>query len=474
MSETSQSELRDAIDYMKVQSGAGSKARKQDKFTEVYTESVGYLLAGERYDDAGVGPATAREAVSNALGEVPDADTLTESVAQIESGGETSLLSLVADLDDVAELSGNEQQERLEDVLARHSEPSLATLALLDDESIGLGTSQMRGAFFDGTRDERKHRESFTESTTEFIQLAQIDSLPTGPTVGEPFEPMLAVPESRGEPDNPMAQTKVDGYRIILHISGNSATAFSRRENDVTESLPELQEIDWPDGEYILDGEVIAETGSYSDTSQRIGRAAENVERDVEMEFALFDILVAEGEEIWQEPLHERHSRLVTFVGVECEDERVFHLGLTGDIAVAKDEAVANGEEGIIVKDFQAPYEFGKRSTYFQKQKVDDESVDLVVSGFKEGDGKATGTLGRIRLETSDGVFVGYSGSGFTDEERDAIWNNQDEWLGRCVEIEARGLGTEGKLRMPIFVRDRKTDGTADSFSRVKELMKDV
>ena len=198
MSETSQSELRDAIDYMKAQSGAGSKARKQDKFTEVYTESVGYLLAGERYDDAGVGPATAREAVSNALGEVPDEDTLTEGVAQIESGGETSLLSLVADLDDVAELSGNEQQKRLEEVLARHSEPSLATLALLDDESIGLGTSQMREAFVpDMSRDERKHRESFTKSTTEFIQLAQIDSLPTGPTVGEPFEPMLAVPESR-------------------------------------------------------------------------------------------------------------------------------------------------------------------------------------------------------------------------------------------------------------------------------------
>jgi hypothetical protein len=197
MSETTQPELREAIEYMKAQSGAGSKARKQDKITEVYTESVGYLLAGERYDDAGVGPATAKKAASNALGEVPDADTLTEGVAQIESGGETSLLSLVADLDDVAELSGNKQQERLEEVLARHSEPSLATLALLADESIGLGTSQIREAFFDGTRDERKHAESFTESTTEFIQLAQIDSLPTGPTVGEPFSPMLAVPESR-------------------------------------------------------------------------------------------------------------------------------------------------------------------------------------------------------------------------------------------------------------------------------------
>lgn len=197
MSDVTQSELRDAIEFMKADSGKGTKARKQERFRDVYSENVAHLVAGERYDDAGVGPATAKSAVSNTLGEVPDADTLTESVAQLDTTGETSLSALVSDLDEVAMLSGNEQQEYLELTLKRHSEPSLVTLALLDDESIGLGTSQMREAFFDGTRDERKHAEAFVETTAEFIALAQDNELPTGPTVGEPFDPMLAVPESR-------------------------------------------------------------------------------------------------------------------------------------------------------------------------------------------------------------------------------------------------------------------------------------
>jgi len=198
---TSQRELRDAIDFIKSQSGTGSKARKQEKFREVYTESVAYILAGERYDDAGIGPATARGAVNAVFPELntDDYPTISEALAsdEVSSGDatETSLVSMVSDLDEIADLSGNEQTARLEQALLRHAEPSLITIALLSDESLGLGTSQMREAFFDGTRDERKHIESFTSSTTEFIQLAQVGSLPEGPTVGEPFSPMLAKSE---------------------------------------------------------------------------------------------------------------------------------------------------------------------------------------------------------------------------------------------------------------------------------------
>jgi ATP-dependent DNA ligase len=105
---------------------------------------------------------------------------------------------------------------------------------------------------------------------------------------------------------------------------------------------------------------------------------------------------------------------------------------------------------------------------------MDSDNIDLKIAGFAEGEGKASGTLGKVELETTDGVYVGNSGSGFSDEERDEIWSNQDEWMGRCIEIEARGLGTQSKLRMPIFVRDRSDDGTADSWKRVQELMQDV
>jgi DNA ligase-1 len=282
---------------------------------------------------------------------------------------------------------------------------------------------------------------------------------------------MLAVPESRGEPDNPVAQSKVDGYRVLLHISEDSVKAFSRRNNEVTESLPELEEIDFPAGEYILDAEVVSENGSYSETSSRIGRDAENVERDVEMHFAVFDALVYAGEHIWEEPYAKRYTRLESFD--LNTDDRVFVLGVSTDIEQAKNQVMMANDEGIIVKDWQAPYEFGKRSTYWQKVKVDADSLDLKIVGFVEGDGKASGTLGKVELETSDGTYVGDSGSGFSDEERAEIWDNQDEYYGEVIEVEGRGIGSQGKIRMPIF-KNHRPEGEADSWEKVQEVMKNI
>lgn len=477
---TKLTELRDALDYMKEQSGTGSKSRKQQKFREIYSPNVAALIAGERYDDAGIGPATAREAVSNVFPSVAldEYDTLSAALIDVETSEKAhdSCHGLVTSLDQLAELSGDEQASYLVEILRSVEEPSLVTLALLDDETFGLGTSQMREAFVPTlSRSERKHAESFVDSTRRFISLAEKGKLPDGPTVGEPFAPMLAVPESRGTPENPVAQEKIDGYRILIHISENNGIrAFSRRNNEVTDSLPELQEIDFPDGDYILDGEVIAESGSYSDTSSRIGRDAENVERDVEMHFKLFDILVNDGREVWEMPFHERLVQLIPLVELDIDDVRVDYLEIDGNIEKAKDGAIEAGDEGIIVKDLQSPYEFGKRSAYWQKQKLDAESVDVVITGFNEGTGETSGTLGAVEIESADGVPLGNSGSGFSEAQRDKIWNNKEKYLNRVIEIEGRGIVSQGKVRMPIFKRARFDDGEADPYDRICEIMKEI
>lgn len=476
MSETTQTELRQALDYIKSQSGSGSKARRQEKFRGVYTRQVGHIVTGEWYDDSGVGPSTARNAVESVYPDLDtyDYNTVSDALTTVEGGDCESLDELVSDLDSIARRSGTSQQEYLEYCLEKHREPSLVTLALLDDESLKLGTSQMREAFFDGTRDERKRAEAFVSTTQEFIQLAQKGELPDSPTVGEPFEPMLAAPESRGQPQNAVSQKKIDGYRLLLHIDNGEVTAYSRAENDVTESLPELNEMSYPPGKYIVDCEAIAETGSYSDTSERIGRSAENVSRSTEMHFDVFDIIVYQGHDVSDSTFEDRFNTAMEFVNA-TDDDRLNIVPVCYDIEAAKDAALEAGDEGIIVKDNRAPYEFGKRSTYWQKQKYDANSVDVVVTGFHEGDGEGTGTLGAVDIESSDGVYLGRSGSGFSDSQRDEIWNNQDEWTGRTIEIEARGLSSDhNNLRMPIFVRSRHNDGQPDSFERVKELMKEV
>jgi ATP-dependent DNA ligase len=481
-----QIELRDAIDWMKEQSGTGSTGRKKEKFREIYEEDVAHLLAGERYDDAGVGPATARNAVENVFGSVPDAPTLSESLAELPHGASgneyyiNTLPMLVRDLDSVARKSGNRQQEVLEKILERQAEPSLATLALLDDESIGLGTSQMRGAFFDGSADERRHHEAFVSTTEEFIRLAQKGALPTRPIVGRPFDPMLAKPESQLPDDKTglVYEPKLDGYRVLIHVkqeeTGPRAYAFTRRREDVTGSLPELNEIDWPDsGEYIFDAEVIAEDGSYKTTSSRVGRKEENVERDVDMEFAVFDILVKDGQYVADESYLDRQEILHETQSVYSGDSRIYTIPAYANMTDEKYASVSRNYEGLIWKEPQSSYEFGKRSSSWVKQKNQREHIDVRVVDLVEATGEQAGQLGKFVAESKEGAPLGGVGTGFTDEEAKEIWENPGEWIHGTIEVSAEAYDPDGDggLRFPVFERDRRDDGEADNIEKIEDVL---
>jgi hypothetical protein len=41
------------------------------------------------------------------------------------------------------------------------------------------------------------------------------------------------------------------------------------------------------------------------------------------------------------------------------------------------------------------------------------------------------------------------------------------------IEVEGRGIGSQGKIRMPIF-KHYRPEGEADSWEKVQEVMKDV
>ena len=428
------------------------------------------LLSGEEFDDIGIGRVTARKAAQSLDSDFEDnSGSLTESLNEYSRSSPHTvdghdIEQLYLDLEMLDSKSGQDQQDFLADMFEDYAYPSVVSYAVLSDQSLGFGESTLAKAF--GVKDSLP----FYDAVTDIIR----DSEPrTAPAVGHAFDPMLAVPESRGRPDNPVAQTKVDGYRLIIHLERGEPTAFSRSKNDVTESLPELEEIDWPKTDAILDAEVIAENGSYSDTSKRVGRSAENVERDIEMTFKVFDILCHGDMAFWNQSFEVRHAAARAYVTM-VSDERVEVLPVSEDIEEAKDEAIAAGKEGIMVKDWQAPYKFGKRSSYWQKVKMDAETADVRISGFEEAEGDKSGALGAVALESADGSHVGKSGSGFSDAQREHIWNNQDDWMGRTIEVEARGVGSQGNLRMPIFIRDRQEDGEPDNYERICEIMKEV
>ena len=122
-------------------------------------------------------------------------------------------------------------------------------------------------------------------------------------------------------------------------------------------------------------------------------------------------------------------------------------------------DAVANGFEGIMIKDIDAPYEC-KRSSFWMKWKPV-ITVDLNIVGFEEGTGRNEGRLGAIICEGIDNdrnIRVNV-GSGLSDANRDEYWSARDKLLGDVIEVAADAVtqnqdGTYS-LRFPRFVRFR-------------------
>lgn len=120
-------------------------------------------------------------------------------------------------------------------------------------------------------------------------------------------------------------------------------------------------------------------------------------------------------------------------------------------------------QEGLILKDWDATYEWDRTLAWCKVKRFYD--VDCRVVGFYTGRPKSRleHTLGGINVVgfLEDGARIETNvGSGFSDELRAEIWNNQESWLGRTVVIKyqevTKSKGKEvASLRFPTFERDR-------------------
>jgi len=105
--------------------------------------------------------------------------------------------------------------------------------------------------------------------------------------------------------------------------------------------------------------------------------------------------------------------------------------------------------EGAIVKNLRGLYE-KKRSRNWLKMKAE-ETEDLRVIGAYEGEGKYAGKLGGLIVDRK-GVEVRVGG-GFTDAQREELWDNPS--IGSLIEVEYQEVMESGNLRHSRFVRFR-------------------
>jgi len=414
-------------------------------------------------------------------------DTLGGRLTPTDPGSLDQLQTWIEDI--LSNESGDDQISTLGMMLMDFDQPHLVTFALLDDWQTGVTETTIANAIgekYDESKDDVQRARALCPDPVEFARTAVAEGgvwPMLEPRPGSAFKPMKAKSESHMPDvlqDEWVAEPKYDGYRALVHVEDGEATVYSRRLKDITDSVPEMQEITWrtrdgQPGSYILDGEVMASDGSYTTTSEMVGSTQERAldDRDEHVTFHAFDVLYDNGYDASTDSYRERRERLRYIVGDQGPTDYI-EMVPNGSISEMLSYADDNDLEGIIAKRADAEYQFGKRSKAWIKQKNTEVTVDLVMSSFVEGEGSNAGTLGAVELETADGQYVGRMGTGFTDAERDEIWQNRAHYRDGTVEVTFEGLGTNDELRFPRMDRLRLDDGEPDDFDRLKDLAEQV
>ncbi|MBB6626862.1 DNA ligase [Nocardioides sp. KIGAM211] len=272
-------------------------------------------------------------------------------------------------------------------------------------------------------------------------------------------------------------EVKWDGMRVLVEADGGVARLFSRNENDVTVSFPELQGI--PGERLLLDGEVVAFAdglptfGALADRMHvRSATRAAALARTNPVTLLVFDVLRAGDRDLTRLTLAERREVLL---GLDLQDDRWQTPPTYDDGPMLFEATRQQGLEGIVSKRLSSRYEPGARSKHWLKF-PHRARTSWVVGGWRPETGSAH-RLGALLVgePTPEGlVYRGRVGSGiagkvgpvllealgplargaspFVDEvpRLDALGTH---WVDPVlvVDVESLGLSSQQRLRQPSY-----------------------
>lgn len=266
-----------------------------------------------------------------------------------------------------------------------------------------------------------------------------------------------------------LVQPKLDGERCRAIIKGNEVTLLSSEENIIT-SVPHI--VDHLKRTYCnplrprteLDGELYNHDMEFEDITSIVSRTV-NLHPDYEqMQFHMFDWAEAGSQILRTQTLsrsyYEKNLKdnpylnMVPTSSAQSLDEVMYYYDLIR----------SNGYEGIILRHPAAPFE-RKRSLYMMKFKPKAHDIYEVVGYEVEKDkyGKIKeGRLGSLKLRGEDGTVFGV-GSGLTNSDRVAFWDDRENLHGRGCKISYQHRTANGIPRFPVYVELLEKGASAEA-----------
>ncbi len=321
--------------------------------------------------------------------------------------------------------------------------------------------------------------------------------------IGVPIKVMLAVKaetieecfEIAGKPVE--AEYKFDGFRMQIHKKGGKVWVFTRRLDNVTAQFPEVEKYvsEFVSGDnFILDAEAVGfdpKTKRYlpfQNISQRIRRKydIDKLARALPVEVNVFDIIAYNGKPVINEPFRKRRELIESIV------ERAERKILPAKKLVSSSEAEirrffleskAMGNEGLMIKNLDAPYKPGTRVGYMLKYKETMENLDLAIIGAEWGEGKRSKWLSSYILACiHQGKFleIGRVSTGLKEKPEEGL--SFDEMTRLLKPLITGGEGKVVSVRPKLVIEvayeeiqksPTYSSGFALRFPRVISLRKD-
>jgi DNA ligase-1 len=319
-------------------------------------------------------------------------------------------------------------------------------------------------------------------------------------TVGRPLAPMLAqsaptVADALEATGSPAAvDAKLDGIRIQVHRDGDDVAVFSRSLDDITARVPEVVAAtrQLTGRRLVLDGEAIAvdDAGRARPFQETSGRAARMAPGALTPFY--FDVLHVDGVDLVDEPGTRRWAALDDAVPEPWRVARRL-VDSPADAEAAFADALAHGQEGVVIKAVTSAYDVGRRGAAWVKVKPR-HTLDLVILAAEWGHGRRRGWLSNLHLGARDPaggfVMLGKTFKGLTDamlrwqtERLQELAVDRGEWVVTVrpelvVEIAFDGIQTSTRypggvtLRFARVLRYRedKAAAEADTIDDVRAL----
>ena len=318
--------------------------------------------------------------------------------------------------------------------------------------------------------------------------------------------------------DHAQIEDKYDGIRAQAHCSGQQVRLFSRTLDELTGSFPELIA---PLGDFtedaVLDGEIVAWQHSdegehampFSEIQKRLGRkqVSQALLAEVPVAYVVFDVIFSNRELTLDKPLHQRmqildhlfagakrvepkgvlnaQGRLSFEPGIEEQATsgwiiRAPAMGADSPEQLTQmfEEAMARGNEGLMIKDVNSLYLPGRRGRWWLKLKRELAVLDVVVTAAEYGHGKRIHVLSDYTFAVRKGeelVNIGKAYSGLTDAE---IMELTEWFLANTISDHGYLREVEPKIILEvafnaIMQSDRHNSGYALRFPRILRLRRD-